>query len=46
VGNRRLQVFVSSRMGELAPERGAVKAALDGLEVDAKFGGGGEIRCP
>jgi tetratricopeptide (TPR) repeat protein len=33
--DRRLRVFVSSRMQELAPERRAIKAALDHLKVDA-----------
>jgi eukaryotic-like serine/threonine-protein kinase len=31
----RLRVFVSSKMQELAPERQAIKAALDELKVDA-----------
>ena len=31
----RLRVFVSSRMLELAPERAAIKAALDELNIDA-----------
>src|SRR5262245_11403246 len=31
----RLRVFVSSKMQELAPERGAIRAALDELHVDA-----------
>jgi hypothetical protein len=31
----RLRVFVSSKMQELAPERQALKAALDALKVDA-----------
>jgi len=30
----RLRVFVSSRMQELAPERAAIKAALDELNMD------------
>jgi tetratricopeptide (TPR) repeat protein len=33
--NRRLRVFVSSRMLELAPERRAIGAALDFIKVDA-----------
>jgi hypothetical protein len=33
--SRRLQVFISSRMEELAPERHIVKIALDDLEVNA-----------
>ena len=32
---QRLRVFVSSKMQELAPERQALKAALDALKVDA-----------
>jgi len=32
---QRLRVFVSSKMQELAPERQAVRAALDALKVDA-----------
>jgi Domain of unknown function (DUF4062) len=32
---QRLRVFVSSRMQELAPERQVVRAALDGLKVEA-----------
>src|SRR5215831_12894519 len=32
---QRLRVFVSSKMQELAPERQAVKEALDALKVDA-----------
>jgi len=32
---QRLRVFVSSKMAELAPERRALKAALDALKVDA-----------
>ena len=35
MGNRRLKVFISSRMEELAPERKVIKDALDALEVDA-----------
>src|SRR4029077_20204479 len=31
----RLRVFVSSKMQELAPERQALKAALDALKVNA-----------
>src|SRR6266496_1536559 len=31
----RLQVFVSSKMQELAPEREAIKSALSDLHVDA-----------
>ena len=30
----RLRVFVSSRMQELAPERAAIKAALNELNID------------
>jgi hypothetical protein len=32
---QRLRVFVSSKMRELAPERQALKVALDALRVDA-----------
>lgn len=32
--DERLRVFVSSRMQELAPERAAIKAALDELKID------------
>ena len=32
---QRLRVIVSSKMQELAPERKALKAALDDLKVDA-----------
>src|SRR5262249_19732711 len=32
---QRLRVFISSKMQELAPERQAVKAALDAMKVDA-----------
>jgi hypothetical protein len=35
MSQRRLLVFVSSRMAELTPERGIVKAELDKLHVDA-----------
>lgn len=33
--DRRLRVFISSRMQELAPERRAIRAALDALRIDA-----------
>jgi len=33
--SRRLQVFISSKMEELAPERAAIKSALAELNVDA-----------
>jgi len=32
---QHLRVFVSSKMQELAPERQALKVALDALRVDA-----------
>src|SRR5262245_25654815 len=35
MSRRRLRVFISSRMQELAAERAAIKAALDDLRIDA-----------
>ena len=32
--DQRLQVFVSSKMQELAPERDAIKAALAKMEIE------------